>query len=61
MKLNKLILTAVIAVATSVLFAGCERNKGPAEKAGAEIDKTVEQAGQKMEDMGEKIQDKANN
>jgi hypothetical protein len=60
MTFNKLILSAVIAVATSVLFTGCERNKGPAEKAGAQIDQTVDQAGQKMEDMGEKMQDKAN-
>jgi hypothetical protein len=48
-------------VAAAVLVAGlsaCQK-EGPAERAGKEIDKTVEKAGQQIEKAGEKIQDAA--
>lgn len=54
---------SVIAVlATSALIvglAGCEKKEGPAERAGKEIDKTVDKVGQQVERAGEKIQDAA--
>jgi len=45
-----------------ILVAGlsaCQKQEGPAEKAGKSIDKTVEKAGQQIEKAGEKIQDVA--
>jgi hypothetical protein len=46
----------------AVLFVGmltmmtvaCER-EGPAEKAGEQVDKTMEKAGEQMEESGEKV------
>lgn len=50
------------AVAMSILVAGlaaCEKKEGPAERAGKEIDKTVQSAGQQLEKAGQKIEDAA--
>jgi len=63
---------------TAVLFAslfgiaasGCERQEGPAERAGKEVDRTMEKAdakikdaasatGEKMEEAGEALKQKA--
>jgi len=46
----------------SLLVAGlsaCEKKEGPAERAGKEIDKAVQSAGQKLEKAGQDIQDAA--
>ncbi len=46
----------------SILVAGlsaCQKQEGPAEKAGKSIDKSIEKAGQQVEKAGEKIQDVA--
>jgi hypothetical protein len=54
--------TVVSLISASILVAGlsaCQRQEGPAEKAGKAIDKTVEKAGQQVEKAGEKIQDVA--
>lgn len=55
--------TSVVAgLALSVLvfgLAACEKKEGPAERAGKEIDKTVEKAGQQLEKAGQQIQDAA--
>jgi hypothetical protein len=56
------IRNSVIAVTMSILIVGlsaCEKKEGPMERAGKEIDKTVEKAGQQLEKAGEKIQDAA--
>lgn len=50
----------IAAMAVSVLvfgLSGCEKKEGPMERAGKEVDKTVEKAGQQIEKAGEKIQD----
>ena len=50
------------AVVLGLLVAGlsaCEKKEGPAERAGKQIDKTVQSAGEKIERAGEKIQDAA--
>lgn len=50
------------ALAMSILVVGlsaCEKKEGPAERAGKEIDKTVEKAGQQLEKAGQSIQDAA--
>ena len=37
-------------------LAGCQKEEGPAERAGKAMDKAVENAGQQIEKAGEKIQ-----
>ena len=54
--------TAVAVVATIALFAGlagCQKQEGPAERAGKEADKAVEKVGQQIEKAGENLQDAA--
>jgi uncharacterized lipoprotein YehR (DUF1307 family) len=49
-------------LAASILVVGlsaCEKKEGPAERAGKEIDKTVDKAGQQLEKAGQSIQDAA--
>ena len=40
-------------------LSGCQKEVGPAERAGKAMDKAVESAGQQNEKAGEKIQDAA--
>lgn len=56
----RLIKTAGFALVMGVLLAtvpGCQKQEGPAERAGKEVDKTVEKLGQQIEKAGESIQD----
>ena len=49
-------------LAISILILGlsaCEKKEGPAERAGKEIDKSIESAGKQLEKAGDKIQDAA--
>jgi len=51
-----------VVLAAGVLVAalsGCQKQEGPAERAGKAMDKAVENAGQQIEKAGEKIQDAA--
>ena len=53
-------VTAGLVLAVLVLgLSACQKKEGPAERAGKEIDKTVESAGQQLEKAGQKIQDAA--
>jgi len=52
----------IAGVAAGILVAAlsaCEKKEGPAERAGKEIDKTVQSAGQEVEKVGQQIQDAA--
>lgn len=40
-------------------LSACEKNEGPAERAGKQLDKSMESAGKQLEKAGEKIQDAA--
>lgn len=54
--------SAIAAAAIGVLIAGlsgCQKQEGPAEQAGKEVDKAVGKVGQSIEKAGEKIQDAA--
>ena len=42
-----------------VALSACEKKEGPVERAGKEIDKTVQSAGQQVEKVGQQIQDAA--
>ncbi|HQT30862.1 MAG TPA: hypothetical protein PLE48_07045 [Thiobacillus sp.] len=54
-------LTLVLAFsATLAALAGCDKQEGPAEEAGKEVDQASEQVGQSLEKAGENIQDAAN-
>lgn len=60
--MNKLTKAATTALMVGVLFAtvpGCQKQEGPVERAGKEVDKTVEQIGQQIEKAGDSIQDAA--
>jgi hypothetical protein len=51
-----------MSLAMSILMLGlsaCEKKEGPLERAGKEIDKSIESAGKQIEKAGEKIQDAA--
>lgn len=51
--------TAVIAMGVlAFALAGCHK-EGPAEKAGKEVDQTMDKAGQQIEKAGEKIENAA--
>jgi hypothetical protein len=52
--------SAMLAVgAMMVALAGCQKQEGPAERAGKDADKAVEKVGQQIEKAGESIQDAA--
>jgi hypothetical protein len=48
------------ALVAGLLFAtlpACQKQEGPAERAGKEVDKAADKVGQQIEKAGEKIQD----
>ena len=54
--------SAVTLVAMGLLaftLSACQKQEGPAEKAGKEVDKAVSQAGQQIQKAGESIKDAA--
>jgi hypothetical protein len=59
MKLAKTVSAALFVSALLIVLSGCQKQEGPAEKAGKEIDKAVEKTGQQLEKAGEAIQDAA--
>lgn len=51
---------AALAVsALLVVLSGCQKQEGPAEKAGKSVDKAVDKVGQQIEKAGESVQDAA--
>lgn len=53
-------VVAVLAVGMmAVALVGCQKQEGPAERAGKEVDQTVNKAGEQIEKAGEKIQNAA--
>jgi hypothetical protein len=59
MNLGESIGVALIIGAFLVALSGCQKQEGPAEKAGRQVDKAVEKVGQQIEKAGESIQDAA--
>ena len=54
--------SAIAAAAIGALItglSGCQKQEGPAEHAGKEIDKVIGKVGQNIEKAGENIQDAA--
>ena len=56
MKFKSGVATAIVLGFALAGLTACEK-KGPAERAGASIDKAAENVGEKMEDAGDKIKD----
>lgn len=48
-------------VISALLFAvsGCQKQEGPAERAGKEVDKAAEKVGQEIEKAGDSLQNAA--
>ena len=59
MKFGKNIAAGLAAGVLAAALFGCQKEEGPAERAGKAMDKAVENAGQQIEKAGEKIQDAA--
>ncbi|MDO8291821.1 MAG: hypothetical protein Q7T29_02980 [Gallionella sp.] len=59
MKFNKYGATTLAAGILVAMLSGCQKQEGPAERAGKEVDKAVEKTGQQIEKAGEKIEDAA--
>ena len=60
--MNKLVKYLGAALLAGMLFAtipACQKQEGPAEKAGKAVDNAVDKAGQQMEKAGDEIQDAA--
>jgi len=57
MKSNKSVAAAVAVAVLIAGLCGCQRQEGPAERAGKQVDKAVEKAGEQIEKAGEKIRD----
>lgn len=47
----------VVAALLVFAFGGCQKEEGPAEKAGKEIDKAVRDAGEAMEKAAESVKE----
>ncbi len=58
-RINARIVAALAATALLVGLVGCQKEEGPAERAGKTLDNAVQEAGKKIEQAGEKIQDAA--
>ena len=59
MKPGKTLSAALIMTALLAALFGCQKQEGPAEKAGRQVDKAVEKVGQQVEKAGDAIQDAA--
>jgi hypothetical protein len=59
MERQKIIVTAIALSAIITALAACQKEPGPAEKAGKTVDNATEKAGQQIEKAGENIQDTA--
>lgn len=60
MKVIKYAIWVLCLVGLLAVGTGCEQ-EGPAEKAGKQIDQTIEEAGDAIEDAGDKIEETTDN
>ena len=59
MKIPTNIGAALVLSALLAALAGCQKQEGPAEQAGKDVDRAAETAGETVEKAGESIQDAA--
>lgn len=55
--LDKTAKTSLALAALLVALSGCQKQEGPAERAGKEVDQAVDKVGQQVEKAGDKIDD----
>jgi predicted small secreted protein len=55
-KSSRNVMTALIAGALIAGLSACQKEEGPAERAGKAMDNAVKKAGEEIEKAGEKIQ-----
>jgi len=60
-KIRDIVGTGLMAGILVLGLAACQKKEGPAERAGKEIDKSVEKVGQSIEKAGQNIEDAAKN
>lgn len=60
-KIRSMAGAALMAGILIVGLSACQKKEGPAERAGKEVDKSVEKVGQSIEKAGQSLQDAANN
>ncbi|OIQ95826.1 hypothetical protein GALL_221680 [mine drainage metagenome] len=58
-KLGKSVGAVLLTGAVLAALLGCQKQEGPAERAGKQVDKAMQSAGQQIEKAGESIQDTA--
>ncbi|MBU0753064.1 MAG: hypothetical protein KJ787_02105 [Gammaproteobacteria bacterium] len=59
MKYRQAAQAALVLAVVLAALAGCQKQEGPAERAGKDLDKAMETVGQQVEKTGEQIQDAA--
>jgi predicted small secreted protein len=59
MQFSRVLVAALVVSAFSLAACHPNRHEGPAERAGEKIDKGLNKMGEKMEEGGQKLQDKA--
>ena len=59
MRFAKILIFTLAATGFSLSACNSSAHKGPAERAGEQVDKGMSKLGEKMQDGGEKLQDKA--
>jgi len=52
-------VAAAAVVAVLIGLCGCQKEEGPMERAGKQVDKAVDKTGQQIEKAGQSIQDTA--
>ncbi len=59
MKIGETVSAALVMGVLVAALSGCQKQEGPAERAGKQVDKAVEKAGQQIEKAGQSVQDAA--
>ena len=59
MKFGRNVAVVLAAGVLAAALSGCQKQEGPAERAGKAMDKAVENTGKQIEKAGEKIEDAA--
>ena len=57
MKRSQIFSAVLILTASIAALAACQKQEGPMERAGKDLDKAVENVGQQVEKAGDNIQD----
>ncbi len=58
-RVNQIVIRTILAGAVIAMLSACQKEEGPAERAGKAMDNAVDSAGKQIEKAGKKIQDAA--